>query len=66
VEELAKEYEGKAKIGKVNVDKNSDISMKYGIRSIPTILFLKGGEVVDKQVGLTSKEGLKSKIEAQL
>ncbi len=66
VEELAKEYEGKAKIGKVNVDKNSEISMKYGIRSIPTILFLKGGEVVDKQVGLTSKEGLKSKIEAQL
>jgi thioredoxin 1 len=66
VEELAKEYEGKAKIGKVNVDKNSDISMKYGIRSIPTILFLKGGEVVDKQVGLTSKEGLTSKIEAQL
>lgn len=66
VEELAKEYEGKAKIGKVDVDKNSDVSMKYGIRSIPTILFLKNGEVVDKQVGLTSKEGLKAKIEAQI
>jgi len=66
VEELAQEYEGKAKIGKVDVDKNSDVSMKYGIRSIPTILFLKNGEIVDKQVGLTSKEGLKAKIEAQI
>jgi thioredoxin 1 len=66
VEELAEEYDGKAKIGKVNVDENSDVSMKYGIRSIPTILFLKNGEIVDKQVGLTSKEGLKAKIEAQI
>jgi len=66
VEELAEEYDGKVNIGKVDVDQNSEVSMKYGIRSIPTILFVKNGEVVDKQVGLTSKEGLKAKIEAQL
>ncbi len=66
VEELAEEYEGKVNIGKVDVDQNSEVSMKYGIRSIPTILLVKNGEVVDKQVGLTSKEGLKAKIEAQL
>ena len=66
IEELSDEYSGKAKIGKVNVDQNSDISMKYGIRSIPTILLLKNGEVVDKQVGVTSKEKLKTKIDAHL
>jgi thioredoxin 1 len=66
IEELSEEYTGKAKIGKVNVDQNSDISMKYGIRSIPTILLLKDGEIVDKQVGVTSKEKLKSKIDAHL
>jgi thioredoxin 1 len=66
IEELSKEYEGKAKIGKVNVDENPEISMKYGIRSIPTILVLKNGEVVDKQVGVTTKKVLTDKIEAQL
>ncbi len=66
IEELADEYSGKAKVGKVNVDQNSDISMKYGIRSIPTILFIKDGEIVDKQVGVTTKEKLKSKIDAHL
>jgi len=66
IEELSKEYDGKAKIGKVNVDENPEISMKYGIRSIPTILVLKNGEVVDKQVGVTTKKVLTDKIEAQL
>lgn len=66
IEELSDEYSGKAKVGKVDVDQNSDISMKYGIRSIPTILFLKNGEVVDKQVGVTTKEKLKSKMDAHL
>ena len=66
IDELSDEYSGKAKIGKVNVDQNSDISMKYGIRSIPTILIMKDGEVVDKQVGVTTKEKLKSKIDAHL
>ena len=55
IEELYGEYEGKAKIGKVNVDNNREISMKYGIRNIPTVLFFKNGEVVDKQVGAASK-----------
>jgi len=58
--------EGKAVIGKVNVDHNPEISMKYGIRSIPTILILKNGEVVDKQVGATNKDALAAKIDAQL
>jgi len=66
IEELSKEYDGKAKIGKVNVDENPEISMKYGIRSIPTILVLKNGEVVDKQIGVTTKKVLTDKIEAQL
>ena len=51
VEELSKEYDGKAVIGKLNVDNNAQVSMKYGIRSIPTILFFKNGNVVDQVVG---------------
>lgn len=66
IEELSKEYEGKAMIGKVNVDENPEVSMKYGIRSIPTVLVLKNGEVVDKQVGVTTKQKLVDKIEANL
>ena len=66
VEELAKEYDGKAVIGKVNVDHNSEISAKYGIRNIPTILFFKGGEIVDKQVGAVPKSVLAGKIDGQL
>ncbi len=66
IEELSKEYDGKATIGKVNVDHNPEISMKYGIRSIPTVLVLKNGEVVDKQVGVTTKKVLTDKIEAAL
>lgn len=66
IEELATEYDGKVMIGKVNVDENPEISMKYGIRSIPTILFIKDGEVVDKQVGATSKKVLNDKIAAHI
>lgn len=66
IEELANDYENKALIGKVNVDDNPEISMKFGIRSIPTILFLKNGEVVDKQVGVTTKKNLADKIDAAI
>ena len=66
VEELAHEYEGKALIGKLNVDENPEVSMKYGIRSIPTILIIKNGQVVDRQVGTTSKHILAAKIESHL
>lgn len=66
IEELSKDYEGKILVGKVDVDQNPQISMKYGIRSIPTILFLKNGEVVDKHIGATSKQVLVNKIEAHL
>ncbi len=66
VEELATEYAGKVNIGKVNVDQNPEVSMKYGITSIPAILFIKGGEVVDKQVGAVPKSVLEKKIKAHL
>jgi thioredoxin 1 len=66
VEELAKEYDGKVVIGKMDVDNNTDTPNEYGIRNIPTILFFKGGELVDKQVGATQKAALVSKVEALL
>ena len=66
IEELSHDYNGKALIGKVNVDVNPEISMKYGIRSIPTILFIKDGEVVDKHVGTATKQALTQKIEAYI
>lgn len=66
VEELANEYDGKAVIGKVNVDNNPNVAAKYGIRSIPTILFLKNGEIVDKSVGAVPKSQLADKLNAQL
>ncbi|MBS1570300.1 MAG: thioredoxin [Bacteroidetes bacterium] len=66
VEELAKDYEGKAVVGKVNVDNNPQTAMKYGIRSIPTILFLKNGEVVDRSVGAVPKTQLATKLDGQL
>ena len=66
VEDLANDYEGKALIAKVDVDENAELSQKYGVRSIPTILILKDGEVVDKHVGVTTKQALAEKIEAQL
>lgn len=66
VEELSKEYEGKAVIGKVNVDHNPNISAQFGIRNIPTLLFFKGGQLVDKQVGAVPKSVLAGKLDAQL
>lgn len=66
VEELSNDYNEKAVVGKVNVDENPGISMKYGIRNIPTILFLKNGEVVDRSVGAVPKAQLQQKLEAQL
>lgn len=66
IEELSGEYEGKATIGKLNVDDNPEVSMKYGVRSIPTILFIKDGEVVDKHVGTATKATLMEKIDAHL
>ena len=66
IEELAKEYDGKVNIGKVNVDHNPQISMDYGITSIPAILFVKGGQVVDKLVGAQPKGNFVKKIEAHI
>lgn len=66
VEELGKEYTGKAVVGKLDVDSNPSITAKYGIRNIPTILFFKGGEVVDKHVGVSPKSVLAGKLEKLL
>ena len=66
VEEMASEYDGKAVIGKVNVDFNPGVSAKFGIRSIPTLLFFRDGEVVDKQVGAVHKSVLTEKLDAHL
>ena len=66
IEELANEYEGKAIIGKVDVDSNQESSIKYGVRSIPTILTFKDGEIVDRQVGAVPKETLTNIIDSQL
>src|SRR5690606_38754472 len=66
IEELSEEYEGKALVGKVNVDDSPEISFKYAIRSIPTVLFLRNGEVVDRQVGVTTKSILAKKLETAL
>jgi thioredoxin 1 len=66
IDQLASEYDGKALIGKVNVDHNPEISMKYGVRSIPTILIFKDGEIVEKHVGTATKATLEEKIAAHL
>jgi thioredoxin len=66
VEELSKDYEGKAIIGKVDVDSNPNISMTYGIRNIPALLFFKNGQIVDKQIGAVPKAILAKKLDAQL
>ncbi|MEO1051629.1 MAG: thioredoxin [Bacteroidota bacterium] len=66
VEELATDYDGKAVIAKVNVDENPNVSAKFGIRSIPTLLVFKGGEIVDKQVGAVPKGVLSQKLDAQI
>jgi thioredoxin 1 len=66
IEELAVQYEGKVNIGKVNVDVNPNLSMNFGITSIPAILFVKGGQVVDKQIGAVPKAVLDNKIKSHL
>jgi thioredoxin 1 len=66
IEELAEDFEGKAKICKVNTDEQQEVSAKYGIRSIPTILFFKDGQMVDQMVGAASKDVFAEKINAQL
>ena len=66
IEELATEYDGKAVIGKLNVDENPDIAATYGIRSIPTLLVFKGGEIVDRIVGAVPKANIAQKINNQL
>ncbi|MCX6163829.1 MAG: thioredoxin [Ignavibacteriae bacterium] len=66
VEELAGEYQGKAKIGKLDVDNNPNVATKFGIRSIPTILIFKGGKLVDQIVGAVPKGTIVEKLNAQL
>ena len=66
IEELANDYDGKAKICKVNTDEEQDIAVKYGIRSIPTILFFKDGQVVEQMVGAASKQAFADKLNALL
>ncbi|MDD2828176.1 MAG: thioredoxin [Sulfuricurvum sp.] len=66
IEELANDFEGKAKICKVNTDEEQEIAVKFGIRSIPTILFFKNGEMVDQMVGAASKQAFTDKLNALL
>ncbi len=66
IEELACEYEGKATIGKCDVDDNDELTAKFGIRNVPTVLFIKNGEVVDKHVGAAAKNVFVEKINALL
>ena len=66
VDELHTEYEGKAIVGKVDVDANQEFAAKYGVRNIPTVLIFKNGEVVDKQVGVAPKKTYSEKVDAAL
>lgn len=66
VEELANDYEGKAVVAKLNVDENPETTAKFGVRSIPTLLVFKNGQIVDKQVGAVPKSVLAQKLEAQV
>lgn len=66
IDELADEYEGKVVIGKCDVDDNDELTSRFGIRNVPTVLFIKNGEVVDKHVGAAPKSDFVSKIEALL
>ena len=63
VDELAKEYEGRLKVGKVNVDDNQEVAARYGISSIPTLLFFKGGELVERITGALPKAALKQVVD---
>ncbi len=66
VEEMATEYDGRAIIGKVNVDENPAVAAQFGIRNIPTVIFVKGGEIADKSVGAVPKAQLTTKLDALL
>jgi thioredoxin 1 len=66
VEELAGDYEGKAVVAKLNVDENPNITARFGVRSIPTLLVFKNGQIVDKQVGAVPKSVLAGKLQAQV
>lgn len=66
IEELSDEYKDKVLVGKLDVDSNPEVSMKYNVRSIPTVLILKNGQVFDKQIGVTSKSVLEKKIQAAM
>lgn len=66
IAELAKEYDGKVVVGKCDVEENEDLAQEFGIRNIPTVLFFKGGEIVDKVVGAVSKAKLDEKFQALL
>ena len=66
VDELANEYDGKALVGKINVDLHGGIAAQFGVRNIPTIIFLKNGELVDKVVGAVPKDQLIEKLDANI
>jgi thioredoxin 1 len=66
VEELASDYEGKAVVGKLNVDENPEVTARYGVRNIPTLLVFKNGSIVDKQIGAVPKSVLSQKLKAQV
>jgi thioredoxin 1 len=66
VEQLAEEYASQAVIGKCDIEEDEDLPMRFGVRNIPTILFIKNGEVVDKQVGACTKAVLEDKLKAIL
>ncbi len=66
VEELAKEYQKKIKVAKINIDENAKTATSYGIMSIPTVMFFKNGKVIEQVVGAISKSEFKKKIEANL
>ncbi|MCF0195967.1 MAG: thioredoxin [Bacteroidaceae bacterium] len=66
IEELAADYEGRAIIGKADVEEEEDLALQYGVRSVPTILFIKDGVVVDKQVGAAPRQVLEEKLKAIL
>jgi thioredoxin 1 len=66
IEEISKEYSGKVKVGKLNTDDNPDTAARYSISAIPTLLFFKGGQVVDQLVGVHNKSDIKSKLDRLL
>lgn len=66
VEELAAEFAGKAKVGKINVDENQEVATEYGVQSIPTLLIFKGGEVVDRVIGAVPKRVLQEALRKQV